>query len=54
MPVVLEEADWAAWLGETSDPGSLIRPSAAEFRTWRVTTAVNNVRNDASSLLDPV
>jgi len=55
MPVVLEEADWADWLGETdADPARLIRPSAAEFRTWRVGTAVNNVRHDAASLLDPV
>jgi putative SOS response-associated peptidase YedK len=55
MPVVLEEADWPAWLGESGNtPASLIHPSAAGFRTWRVGTAVNNVRNDAASLLDPV
>ena len=55
MPVVLEEADWPKWLGEEGDnPASLIRPSEAEFRTWRVGTAVNNVRHDAASLLDPV
>jgi putative SOS response-associated peptidase YedK len=56
MPVVLEESDWPLWLGETTDasPGSLIQPSGAAFRTWRVSTAVNNVRNDAASLLDPI
>jgi len=55
MPVVLEEPDWPLWLGETDgDPGQLIRPSAVGFRTWRVGTAVNNVRHDAASLLDPV
>jgi len=55
MPVVLEEADWPVWLGETEDdPAGLIHPSAAAFRTWRVGTAVNNVRHDAPSLLDPV
>jgi putative SOS response-associated peptidase YedK len=55
MPVVLEEPDWPLWLGETEgDPASLIHPSTTEFRTWRVGPAVNNVRHDAPSLLDPV
>jgi putative SOS response-associated peptidase YedK len=55
MPVVLEEADWPLWLGETEgDPASAIHPSAAGFRTWRVSPGVNNVRNDQASLLDPV
>ena len=60
MPVVLEEADWAVWLGEkaegsrAADPAGLIHPSPAAFRAWRVATTVNNVRHDAPSLLDPV
>lgn len=55
MPVVLERADWALWLGEAEgDAGALLRSSAAEFRVWRIGTAVNNVRNDAASLLEPV
>jgi putative SOS response-associated peptidase YedK len=55
MPVVLEEPDWPLWLGETEgDPASLIRSSAAGFRTWRISAAVNNVRNDQASLLDPI
>ena len=55
MPVVLEEADWPLWLGESEgDPASLIRPSGTELRLWRVGTAVNAVRNDGPSLLDPV
>ncbi len=55
MPVVLEEPDWPLWLGESpGNPADLIRPSAAGFHTWRVGTAVNNVRHDAASLLDPV
>ena len=55
MPVVLEPAGWPLWLGETEgDATRLIRPSAAGFRTWRVGTAVNNVRNDEPSLLDPI
>jgi putative SOS response-associated peptidase YedK len=55
MPVVLEAADWPTWLGETEDdPTALLRPSAAEFRTWRIGTAVNSVRNDSAVLLEPV
>ncbi len=54
MPVVLEEEDWAGWLGETGDdPAVLIRPSAVGFRTWRVDKAVNSVRNDSAALLEP-
>ena len=55
MPVVLEEADWPLWLGEAEgDPAFLIRPSEAAFRLWRVSTAVNSVRNEGAALLDPV
>jgi putative SOS response-associated peptidase YedK len=55
MPVILERADWPLWLGETDgDFAALLRPSAAEFRVWRVGTAVNNVRNDSPALLDEV
>jgi putative SOS response-associated peptidase YedK len=55
MPVVLEAADWPTWLGENeADPAELLRPSAAEFRTWRIGTAVNSVRNDSAALLEPV
>jgi putative SOS response-associated peptidase YedK len=55
MPVVLEAADWPAWLGEfDDDPTHLLRPSEAELRVWRVGTAVNSVRNDQASLLEPV
>ena len=54
MPVVLEPQDWPAWLGETeTDATALLRPSAADFRVWRVGKAVNNVRNDSAALLEP-
>lgn len=54
MPVVLEEAHWPLWLGEAEgDPAALLRPSAAAFRTWRISTAVNNVRHDSAALLEP-
>ena len=53
MPVVLEPADWPVWLGEAEgDFATLLRPSAAEFRVWRVGMSVNNVRNDWPGLLD--
>jgi putative SOS response-associated peptidase YedK len=55
MPVVLEAADRPTWLGETkAGSAALLRPSAAEFRTWRIGTAVNSVRNDSAALLGPV
>ena len=55
MPVVLEMADVPVWLGEAEgDVGALLRPSTTEFRTWRVSTRVNNVRNDDAGLLEGV
>ena len=55
MPVILEEAAWPLWLGETAgDASELLRPSTAELRIWRVDTAVNNVRNDRAELLAPL
>ena len=55
MPVILEPVDWPAWLGEVAgDPGAMLRPSAAELRMWRIGKAVNSVRNDSASLLEPV
>ena len=55
MPVVLEEPDWPLWLGEArGDVSQLSRPSPVAFRTWRVGTGVNNVRNDTAALLEPV
>ena len=55
MPVILEEADWASWLGETpGDPGALLRPSATPLRIWPVSTRVNNVRNNGPELIEPL
>ena len=59
MPVVLEPADWGAWLGEPPgdpeaapvDPAALLRPGSAAFRTWAVSSRVNNVRNDGPELM---
>lgn len=55
MPVVLEQPDWPVWLGEAEgDPKALLRPSAAEFRTWRVSPQVNSARHEGAALLEPV
>jgi putative SOS response-associated peptidase YedK len=52
MPVILEPEDWSTWLGESSgDPATLLRPSTTDLRIWRVSTAVNNVRNNGPELL---
>jgi len=53
MPVILEPDDWALWLGEAEGAhAALLRPSAADLRTWRVSTRVNNARNDGPELLE--
>jgi putative SOS response-associated peptidase YedK len=55
MPVIVEPSHWPLWLGETEgDAAALLRPSHAELKIWRVSTAVNNVRNDSATLLEPV
>ncbi len=48
MPVIVEEADWPVWLGETEgDPAAPFRPAGEDvLRLWTVSRAVNNVRND--------
>ena len=55
MPVVLEPDDWAVWLGEAEGAaGDLLRSSEAGFRSWPVSSKVNNVRNDGPELLEEV
>lgn len=56
MPVVLEPADWPAWLGEIDgDPAALLRPAADDvLRAWPVSTRANTPRKDAADLLDEV
>jgi putative SOS response-associated peptidase YedK len=53
MPVILEEEDWRAWLGEVDrDPLALLRPAATGLlRVWPVSRAVNSVRNNGPALL---
>ena len=55
MPIIIERADWAMWLGEAEgDPQTLLRPLPANrLRLWPVSRAVNNVKNDGPELLEP-
>jgi len=56
MPVILERADWPAWLGEVEgDPITLLHPSPdGVLRIWPVDRKVGNVRNDGPELLEPL
>lgn len=56
MPVILENPDWAAWLGEVeADPGSLLHSSPeGVLRLWPVDKRVGNIRNDDPDLLTPL
>ena len=56
MPVILEEPDWPAWLGETArDPMALMRPAAGGIlHLWPVSRKVNNPANDGPDLLESV
>jgi len=58
MPVILDEGDWDAWLDEAIEPRilrGLLRPAPEEaIEVYAVGLAVNNVRNNGPSLLDPL
>jgi putative SOS response-associated peptidase YedK len=56
MPVILEPADWAAWLGEVdADPAALLRSSPdGTLRSWPVSRRVNTPRNNDAALLEPL
>ena len=57
MPVVLEAADWPAWLGEAggAPPVELLRPAEeGVLRVWPVSRQVNAVRNNGPDPLDPM
>jgi len=57
MPVVLEPVDYARWLDCRSDHdvGELLRPCDAEMiGAAKVSTAVNNARNESASLIEPL
>jgi putative SOS response-associated peptidase YedK len=56
MPVILEQNDWPAWLGEVeNDPAMLLRPAGDDvLKIWPVSRAVNSPRNNGAELLEPV
>ena len=55
MPVILEEADWNAWLDPETAPLPLLRPAAeGVVHIWPVSRAVNNMRNNGTELLDRI
>ncbi len=56
MPLVVEPADWAAWLGETeADAAPLLRPAADGTLTlWPVSSRVNSPKNNDPDLLAPL
>jgi putative SOS response-associated peptidase YedK len=59
MPVILDEADIAKWLGEepaaADDLKGLLRSYPAErLRLWAVDKRVNNVRNQDGDLIKPL
>lgn len=56
MPVILEEADWPSWLGETEGSlAALLHPAPeGTLRFWPVSRTVNAPRNNSADLLDPV
>jgi putative SOS response-associated peptidase YedK len=59
MPMVIDPATWTDWLDpanrEVSDLRSLLIPAAVSgLRTYPVSTAVNSVRNNGPSLIEPI
>ena len=58
MPVILDSADWDAWLAEGTPADqlrSLMHPAPVEpLDAYAVSPSVNNVRNDGPELLDPL
>ena len=56
MPVILDQADWPAWLGEAEgDRAALLRLAPdGTLRTWPVSTRVNTPRNNDAGLLAPL
>jgi putative SOS response-associated peptidase YedK len=56
MPLVLEEADWPVWLGESKgNAAALMRPAArGSVMAWRVSRAVSNPDNNGAELLAPL
>ena len=56
MPLILEPADWALWLGEAGHgAAALMRPAPeATLEAWRVDRAVNSNRAEGEALRAPI
>lgn len=58
MPVILEEADWEAWLDPEPNPEQdlhLLRPYPAhKMAAYPISTLVNNPRNDTPEIIEPI
>ena len=56
MPVVLDRADWAKWLGEDGKGAAVLMQAAPEdvLAYFRVGTAVNSNRASGPALIEPV
>ncbi len=59
MPVILAEADWPKWLGETdatdAELKALLKPYPSDaMRLWPVDKRVGNVKNDDAALSEPI
>jgi putative SOS response-associated peptidase YedK len=58
MPVIIERKDYDRWLDtdeKAAPPAELLHPYAADqMRAWPVSDLVGSIRNNDSSLLDPV
>ncbi len=57
MPVILQPADWAAWLGARTRPEdlkALLKPLPSELmERYRVSRRVNDARNEGEELMAP-
>ena len=56
MPVIVDPADYEVWLtGDPSEAANVIRAfPACDMAFYRVSTRVNNVRNDDESCVEPL
>lgn len=58
MPVLIDRADFAAWLDPDTEPAELQHllhpPAEGTVRAWRVSRAVSQVRNNEPALIEPV
>jgi putative SOS response-associated peptidase YedK len=58
MPVILDHADWQAWLAESTPLAELrpmLRPAPDDqLQVYPVSRAVNDVRNNGPQLLEPL